>query len=247
MISRINKILFPHQYLFKRICKANKLILDYNINKSELYVLKEVFEDRIYSNYFPFYENANVIDVGGHYGYFSLFASLNLHVASRIFCFEPSKKNYEILNYNLKSNSIHHVIAENVGIGEIDGEVDLFLGQDSNHSIVNATNKKERINVKSLPTIILENNIQIIDFLKMDCEGAEYKILSSLSQEIFNRIRVISLEFHDLKYERFTGNFLIKHLEGLGFEIKLFNYSKSYEGKNYGRIVGINKLITEKY
>jgi FkbM family methyltransferase len=243
MVSFIKKILFPHKYLFKRICKANNLSLDFNINKSELYVLKEIFEDRTYSNYFPFYENATVVDIGGHYGYFSLFASLNLHLQSKIFCFEPAKRNFEVLNHNLKSNKIKNVIAENIGIGGIDGELDLFLGQDSNHSLINITNKKERINVKSLQTVLLENNIQIIDFLKIDCEGAEYEILNLLGKEIFHRIKVISLEFHDLKDEKFTANFLVKHLECLGFKIKLFNYSKSYEGKNYGRIVGINKSL----
>jgi len=39
-------------------------------------------------------------------------------------------------------------------------------------------------------------NIENCDFLKMDCEGAEYEILRNTSQAGFRRIARISMECH---------------------------------------------------
>jgi hypothetical protein len=37
----------------------------------------------------------------------------------------------------------------------------------------------------------------IIDFLKIDCEGGEWDILSNLSDQELKRIKIISLEYHN--------------------------------------------------
>ena len=60
---------------FDAIVAANELNLEFGLNKNELPTLRSVFARREYSDWFPFYENAVVLDVGAHYGYFSIFAS----------------------------------------------------------------------------------------------------------------------------------------------------------------------------
>jgi len=83
-----------------------------------------------------------------------------------------------------------------------------------------------------------ENGIDKIDFLKMDCEGSEYKILDNLPKDIFNRIITISLEFHDLKDHKYTGNRIVKILKNNNFDIVKFKYEKTYLGLNYGKVIG---------
>jgi hypothetical protein len=62
-----------------------------------------------------------------------------------------------------------------------------------------------------------------IDFLKMDCEGAEYDILFQLPKTIFDKIEVISMEFHDLKKPGYSALDLAGHLIQMGYEILKWN------------------------
>jgi hypothetical protein len=41
------------------------------------------------------------------------------------------------------------------------------------------------------------HNLQTIDFLRMDCEGAEGKILKSMPPDYLRRIKKIAMESHD--------------------------------------------------
>jgi hypothetical protein len=63
-----------------------------------------------------------------------------------------------------------------------------------------------------------------IDFLKMDCEGAEYPILFNAEKSTLDRIGTISLEFHDMKNPQFTGLQLVRLLINAGFQIGRFKY-----------------------
>ena len=70
--------------------------------------------------------------------------------------------------------------------------------------------------------------------MKIDCEGAEYEILFSLSKKELEKIKKISMEFHN--YGEYTGEDLAKFLHKNGFKIKLIN-----DGKMFGRIYASNK------
>ena len=90
-----------------------------------------------------------------------------------------------------------------------------------------------------------ELNLKHIDFLKMDCEGAEYGILENLPNAIFDRITTISMEFHDLKDKMFTVENLISRLKSNKFEIVKFHYGKSSMNLNYGKLIGTKLFINK--
>ena len=102
----VNKLMSDGKESFKKICHSNNIYIDYKQNKSGYLILKEIFEDRVYADYFPFHKKAVMVDVGAHFGFFSLFASRNAHEDSRIFSFEPSKENFSILRKNISDNKI---------------------------------------------------------------------------------------------------------------------------------------------
>ena len=237
--SYIGRIFYKKKLIFNRICKANGLTLDYDLNKSEIAILQEIFEERIYSDYFPFYQKAIVVDIGGHYGYFSLFAHKNLHTDSKIYSFEPSLHNFKCLNENIRVNNINNIISHNLAIGQHDGKSNLNISLNFNHSIIPALhqNNSRDVIIKRLDQVIREHKIDKIDFLKIDCEGSEYDILDSLTSESFEKINVISLEFHDLKSTIYTADYIISVLNKAGFSIMKFCYSKTYRGLNFGKIV----------
>ncbi len=247
MINLLKRILRRDKKTFTKICNVVGLTLNYSKNKNALNVLKAIFEEREYADYFPFYKKVTVVDIGAHYGYFSIFASKNTSADSQIFSIEPSKENFNSLQQNLEDCQIENVKTFQMAIGGENGILDLYTGLSINHSLIEnyallgKEKNTQKVEVKTLEQFIKDNEIEQIDFLKMDCEGAEYAILFNTLSSIFEKINVISMEFHDMKDPDFTGDEIVKKLEENGFEIVKFEYERTGMDLNYGRIVGRRK------
>lgn len=238
----IQRLTCYEKKLLKKICNSNDLLLDYVQNKSGFLILKEIFEDRVYVDYFPFHKKAVIVDVGAHFGFFSLFANRNTHRDSRIFSFEASKENFLKLQKNISRNKIENVRMFQCAIGSKNGKSKLFhRGNPANSALEEVmqhpSSSFEEIETKTLERAIKENGMTAIDFLKIDCEGSEYTILETLSDETFSVIKTISLEFHDLKSEKYTSEFILNILNRHQFKIVKHTYDKSTMGLNYGKII----------
>jgi FkbM family methyltransferase len=244
MIRELKKLIKGEKRNFLEFCRTNDLGLNYQNNKNEFGILKAIFETREYSDYFPFYQKVNIIDIGAHYGYFSIFAKNNIDSGSRIIAIEPNNSNFKHLVKNIEDCKAVNIHCFNYAIGGSPGLLKLYKGESANHSIVEnyqllkPKRDFEEIECQTLEGIIIENNLERIDFLKMDCEGAEYSILEGTSHSVFDKITTISMEFHDLKDSRFTAMSLIKILVENGFKIVKFEYDKTTRNLNYGKIIG---------
>ena len=235
--------------LFSNICKNNKLKLDYEINRDSVTILKEIFFERVYSDYFPFYSKSIVVDIGAHKGYFSLFAHNNLKSDSKIIAYEPIIENYSIMLKNLDANNAKNISLNNKGVYSKSVVMDIYKSKSENNSIFSdynsyleqKNNEKVKAEFIRLEDIFKENNIEIIDFLKLDVEGAEYDILFNENNEFLKKIKVMSIEFHDLKKEEYTGIKLIEYLKKNSFEIAKFNHEKTIINNNFGKIIALNK------
>jgi FkbM family methyltransferase len=243
LFSKLLKNLFdPKKNDFDLICKANNLVLDYNNNKKEIDILREVFEARSYSDYFPFYQKVTIIDIGAHYGYFSLFSSKNTNSATLIFAFEPDISNYRALCSNIEKNNAANIRPVNCAIAGTKETSRLYKGKSPNNSLMQnyslvQKDKYTEIQTTTLSQIIYDYSIKQIDFLKMDCEGSEYAILETMPDEVFNLIKTVSMEFHDLKNDQYNGQFIVDLLRKHCFEIVRFTYNSTSMGLNYGRII----------
>jgi FkbM family methyltransferase len=251
MINELKRLLKREKSLFLDFCQSNNLLLNYQSNKNELGILRAIFENREYSDYFPFYRKSCIIDIGAHYGYFSIFAHNNTDKDSVICAIEPNKSNYKHLEENISDCNINNIRSYNCAIGGKSEFSKLYQGQTPNHSIVEnyillkQNGSFEEVEVKTLEEFLIENNLDKIDFLKIDCEGAEFSILENTPDYIYDRIITISMEFHDLKVANYTGDGLCKILVNNNFEIVKYQYERTSMNLNYGKIIGtkiFNKL-----
>ena len=124
------------RHSFNRLCTANQINLDYSLNKAGWPILQEVFHQRIYSDYFPFYQKCNILDIGGHMGYFALFAQRNISLESQILIAEPDPDNFKILQANLNLNGLKDIQAFPVAIGGRRESVSLYKGKSYNSSVI---------------------------------------------------------------------------------------------------------------
>jgi FkbM family methyltransferase len=95
---------------------------------------------------------------------------------------------------------------------------------------------EHKIETITLNDLILENDIDYIDLLKVDIEGSEYEVMLNLSDECYSKIRQITIEFHDFVDAglRNKTQEVIDKLESLGFDriskgIEYMNNSDNYD------------------
>ena len=146
MINKIKDVIKGNRHKFNEICRSNNLSLAYENNKTEIEILKDIFCNREYSDYFPFYKNNTIVDIGAHYGYFCIFANNNSDVDSRIIAIEPNNQNFNHLKQNISDSKASNVSIHNFAVGANCGVAKLYQGQNPNHSIINnfkLTNEKE--------------------------------------------------------------------------------------------------------
>ena len=145
---------------------------------------------------FEINNNDVIIDVGGHIGLFTLYASQFCKKGS-IFTFEPMTENFDLLTENIKLNNIDNIKAFNLAVSNSNSSVKLYLNQDdAGHSMFSKSSKSVTVNSISLQQILDNNHIEHCDFLKLDCEGAEYEIIKNLPTHYFKKIKKMIIEYH---------------------------------------------------
>ena len=228
---------------FEAICGTAGLDHEFSYNRFGVSVLRDIFVEREYSDFFPFYEKSTIVDVGAHFGYFTLFAAKNSAEDSRIIAIEPATENYEVLCKNIAACRLTKVTTLNVAVSETQGPRELFRGKSPNHSLFSkdrntlASHESEKVESITFSHLLQKFGSHHIDFLKMDCEGAEYPIILNSDTDSLATVHTISMEFHDLKSPECTGNMLAGHLEKCGFKIVKFGYAPSKLNLNYGKLV----------
>lgn len=145
--------------------------------------------------------NDIVVDIGANIGIFTLYAATM--TSNTILAYEPFPENVSFLQHNIDKNGLTNAHVSGCAVSGSPGTEELMVAETSwGHKVVgdNASEKwKRRIEVPSisLKQIMDDNFLSKIDFLKMDCEGAEGAILTSLPKDHLQRIEKIALEFHD--------------------------------------------------
>lgn len=172
---------------------------------------------------FEISEKDLVVDIGAHIGVFSIFAS-NLAKKGRVYAFEPIPENFEMLERNIEMNCIKNIVPIKKAISVRKGQKEMLLSESNpaEHSFYFGRNKAKKVKVRtlSLNDVVEENDISQIDFLKVDCEGAEYEILFGCPDDVLEIIKKISLEYHNLDSSRNVFS-LGRFLEEKGFKVRI--------------------------
>jgi len=198
-------------------------IIDYPNKKKILNFFKSKFKN----------ENLKIIDIGAHKGETISFFLNNFRVGE-IYAFEPNFDLYEKLR-KINKFKKKFIRIFNFGIGYRDQIKTLNIMTDSSSSTINSLDedteyfkkkkkilslfssnknflkKRQEIKITSLSQIILNNNINRIDVLKIDTEGYEYNVLKGSKSKI-----------GEINY------ILIENQFGNLYENKSFNEIKSY-------------------
>ncbi|MFN8644862.1 MAG: FkbM family methyltransferase [Candidatus Binatia bacterium] len=172
---------------------------------------------------------AVVVDVGANIGMFSLHVAA-AGGAARVYAFEPFPESFALLKRNAERNRLDAIVPIPLAIAGQAGSRELHMqGRHGVHSLYGTSGDAVRIECLTLADAFARWDIARCDFLKLDCEGAEYEILLGAPSDVYARIQRVALEYHDWITDHHHDE-LVRRLSAEGFAVTTRDHLPSRTG-----------------
>ena len=139
-----------------------------------------------------------VFDIGANIGFYTTLFSSLVGPAGEIIAFEPDPTNRLILQENLTANHCANTTIYELGVSDKTSSVLLHLCDNNQgmHRIYDSICcGVETIKIDCVALDDFLSTEQLIDFIKMDIEGAEYKALAGMSRILNQEDLILLIEF----------------------------------------------------
>jgi len=169
------------------------------------------------------------LDVGGNIGYYTLLESNIVGDTGKVIVIEPSPPNFQHLKKNLEIQDAKNIDAYNFAAGDVDGNVNFLVYQESNGSFTipdgettDLPGELIKVPAKRIDTFLDELNINHVDFVRMDVEGYESHIIQGMKNTIKKSKPMFQIEVHaSILGKEGTRKFL-KEFQDHGYEAKYY-------------------------
>ncbi len=191
----------------------------------DVWIVKETNLDRDYERYGTAIQDGwNVVDVGAGLGDFAIHAARRTPQGC-VHAYEPAPDSLALLEKNLTLNRITNVKVFPNAVSASAGalRLDVSGGVAVQYSTVGgASAEVSKITVQSvlLADVVARLPGGVCDFLKMDCEGAEYETLLNLDEATLRRIKRICLEYH-LAVTPYSQDDLVRFFQARGWQVRV--------------------------
>jgi FkbM family methyltransferase len=152
-----------------------------------------IFKTKSYDPRIADFIPRTIVDVGAHIGMSSILFALRYPTA-RIIAVEPESSNFALL---VRNTAPYKTITPiQAALWREDGGV--TLGTSDAHpkgAFQIVQNGRQKVRAITMDTLMREAGIKLIDFLKVDIEGAEIEVFESCPW--IRKVRVIAIELHD--------------------------------------------------
>lgn len=219
------------------------------------FLRKEIFKRNRYKRKgFELRPDDVIVDVGANMGMFVAWAVPQVP-HGRIIAIEPTGT-IECLQMNAEQYGWDNVVALRLAAGHDGEQLELLEYPGFNiithqvgmkpspvtHFLINTLFFRYRqkpvtvtVPSKSLGTILDEQDVPCVNYLKIDCEGAEYDILDALTPDHWQRIERIVMEFHEYRPEQRYQK-LVDQLKQQGFHVQVRKPFFDYYFMKFGEI-----------
>ena len=198
----MNKSIYNNQTFYCRSAfQANNVNSGINEPfRGDLLVTKELL--KLFPN-----KNKCYIDIGSNIG---TFAISHAKYFDKVLAYEPQIENYNLLKKNVIENNIQNIVTNNCAILDREG---MFSIKNHNNSpgIHPGTyyidfNSEGNIPCKQLDNELNKNDVESVDFIKIDTEGSEFFILESIKDILIKHKPILCIEINDCSKKNYGIN-----------------------------------------
>jgi FkbM family methyltransferase len=170
------------------------------------------------------------VDVGANWGYFTLAAAHLIGPSGRIVCVEADPRACETIRANIARNSLSNVTLAAVAADDTPGVIGLQAygeetGGSGNFGLAATTttiagSARFEVPARRLDDVLDEADVEDVDLMKMDIEGAEARALSGLQRRLASgRVKRLILELHPahLRDQGCSAAEVVAHLQEYGY------------------------------
>lgn len=204
--------------------------IQFSVPESLYLIFKEIFMTDVYEmddlvSQLP--AEPVVIDVGANAGFFDIQLLSKINRAT-IFAYEPVPANVQMFQLTIDKNptlkpSVQ--LFQMAVTGQPKDTLELFAEAEEKSQVVASAfsdfhkNNTRKIIVPciTLTDILLKNDLQTVDLLKLDCEGSEYDIMYHTAPELIRRIHKLVIEVHDLDKDQNNIGAFNQYVQSLGY------------------------------
>jgi FkbM family methyltransferase len=175
-----------------------------------------------------------MVDAGSNAGLYTLFSARRVGPEGVILAFEPSAREFQQLQDNLALNRLENVRCFRDALAEKDGEASLRIAEYE-HSGVNTLGEfvhngvgqlcSNPVSLRRLDGVAAEMGLTRLDFLKMDVEGAEARVLQGAECVLAKFRPVLLLEVNDsaLQKQGSSADRLQESLRNMNYRLYTFD------------------------
>lgn len=165
-----------------------------------------------------------VYDIGANVGFYTLLFSDLVGRKGKVFAFEPLPGNMAYLKKHLSLNSCVNVKIIDAAVSDCCGRESFDSGANSALGSLSSQGSIS-VEVVNLDELLLKNEIKSPDYMKIDVEGAELRVLSGARNILAKYSPVIFLASHGLEMHRKCCAFL----KEAGYSLQSVSKNQSME------------------
>jgi len=188
--------------------------------KYDRYVLEEIWDRDVYGiEEFTSHLEGAIIDIGAHIGGFTGKARQKW-TTNPIYAFEPHPKNARLFRKNARANGWQQIRFFAKAITSRTQSVKLHLDpkNSAGHSLLDREDQRSiSVGGMTISDLIKREVIAQIGLLKLDCEGSEYDILTTIPTDLLQQIQFLIVEWHP--FPQYNRVHIDDRLRNAGFRV----------------------------
>ena len=208
IVDRVSRTLLPLRGAgddLRTVRMKNGSLMTWNVRDAAegraawLGIWDDLIRDAVFVRLEP---GAVILDIGASVGAWTVPMARWLGVSGRVYAFEPVPANRTRLEQAVLANALGNVVISPMALGDGSRQVDMWLkswktGSSTGTAAVVPTGTGHlTVSMQSLDDWAAENDLQRLDFIKLDVEGAEFFVLAG-AEHVITRFRPLILAEFD--------------------------------------------------
>jgi FkbM family methyltransferase len=184
-------------------------------------------------------EGDTVIDIGAHIGRYTITSSKQVGNTGKVVAIEADPDNFQLLKRNIALNNLTNVLPLNYAVFSTRTRMKLYEQSASakynSVMLTRAAKTKNYVEVEAdtLDSILKQNGINQVNWIKIDVEGAEFEVLKGSTKTLSSENVSLLIEIHNIDDPSHYGN-IVDLLKYRNYEM---TFEQRYDGSGESHVI----------